>query len=159
MFTQDKNDDFDWTRHSAATRDTKYTPNTGPSGDRSGSKQGEHSFSCCAAKCLAACFKGGHSLSQRQFILNSCVQFLSCTCKNLNTHTHIYIEIHCTVTIKRFQKFEIIISSSISIIFIIQINPCIFKFVLIQVKVTKLLHSCNIYSIIHCCLCYKFSPQ
>ncbi|KAA8583216.1 hypothetical protein FQN60_015762, partial [Etheostoma spectabile] len=31
MFTQDKNDDFDWTRHSAATRDTKYTPNTGPS--------------------------------------------------------------------------------------------------------------------------------
>uniref|UniRef100_A0A8C2E995 MAM domain containing glycosylphosphatidylinositol anchor 2 n=1 Tax=Cyprinus carpio TaxID=7962 RepID=A0A8C2E995_CYPCA len=40
MFTQDKNDDFDWTRHSAATRDTKYTPNTGPSGDRSGSKQG-----------------------------------------------------------------------------------------------------------------------
>lgn len=41
MFTQDRNDDFDWTRHSAATRDTKYTPNTGPSGDRSGSKQGE----------------------------------------------------------------------------------------------------------------------
>ena len=41
MFTQDKNDDFDWTRHSAATRDTKYTPNTGPSDDRSGSKQGE----------------------------------------------------------------------------------------------------------------------
>lgn len=40
MFTQDKNDDFDWTRHSAATRDTKYTPNTGPSGDHSGSKQG-----------------------------------------------------------------------------------------------------------------------
>ncbi|XP_029588987.1 MAM domain-containing glycosylphosphatidylinositol anchor protein 2-like isoform X3 [Salmo trutta] len=39
MFTQDKNDDFDWTRHSAATRDTKYTPNTGPSDDRSGSKQ------------------------------------------------------------------------------------------------------------------------
>lgn len=43
MFTQDKNDDFDWTRHSAATRDTKYTPNTGPSGDRSGSKQGRYS--------------------------------------------------------------------------------------------------------------------
>lgn len=41
MFTQDKNDDFDWTRHSAATRDTKYTPNTGPSGDRGGSKQGK----------------------------------------------------------------------------------------------------------------------
>lgn len=45
MFTQDKNDDFDWTRHSAATRDTKYTPNTGPSGDRSGSKQGKEFFS------------------------------------------------------------------------------------------------------------------
>ena len=41
MFTQEKNDDFDWTRHSAATRDTKYTPNTGPSGDRTGSKQGK----------------------------------------------------------------------------------------------------------------------
>lgn len=41
MFTQDKNDDFDWTRHSASTRDTKYTPNTGPSGDRTNSKQGE----------------------------------------------------------------------------------------------------------------------
>lgn len=41
MFTQDKNDDFDWTRHSAATRDTKYTPNTGPSADHTGSKQGK----------------------------------------------------------------------------------------------------------------------
>uniref|UniRef100_A0A3B3I7P2 MAM domain containing glycosylphosphatidylinositol anchor 2 n=1 Tax=Oryzias latipes TaxID=8090 RepID=A0A3B3I7P2_ORYLA len=40
MFIQDKNDDFDWTQHSAATRDTKYTPNTGPSADRTGSKQG-----------------------------------------------------------------------------------------------------------------------
>lgn len=58
MFTQDKNDDFDWTRHSAATRDTKYTPNTGPSVDRTGSKQGEETpslilhqheadFACC----------------------------------------------------------------------------------------------------------------
>ncbi|KAM6953905.1 LOW QUALITY PROTEIN: MAM domain-containing glycosylphosphatidylinositol anchor protein 2 [Aplochiton taeniatus] len=44
MFTQEKNDDFDWTRHSAATRDTKYTPNTGPSGDRSGSKQGFYMY-------------------------------------------------------------------------------------------------------------------
>ncbi|XP_057208724.1 MAM domain-containing glycosylphosphatidylinositol anchor protein 2-like isoform X3 [Triplophysa rosa] len=44
MFTQDKNDDFDWTRHSAATRDTKYTPNTGPGGDRSGSKQGFYMY-------------------------------------------------------------------------------------------------------------------
>ncbi|XP_042565866.1 MAM domain-containing glycosylphosphatidylinositol anchor protein 2-like isoform X2 [Clupea harengus] len=44
MFTQEKNDDFDWTRHSAATRDTKYTPNTGPSGDRTGSKQGFYMY-------------------------------------------------------------------------------------------------------------------
>eukprot|EP00063_Salmo_salar_P090695 XP_014065530.1 PREDICTED: MAM domain-containing glycosylphosphatidylinositol anchor protein 2-like isoform X1 [Salmo salar] len=44
MFTQDKTDDFDWTRHSAATRDTKYTPNTGPSSDRVGSKQGFYMY-------------------------------------------------------------------------------------------------------------------
>ncbi|KAJ8009459.1 hypothetical protein DPEC_G00089100 [Dallia pectoralis] len=44
MFTQDKNDDFDWTRHSADTRDTKYTPNTGPSADRRGSKQGFYMY-------------------------------------------------------------------------------------------------------------------
>ncbi|XP_062857461.1 MAM domain-containing glycosylphosphatidylinositol anchor protein 2-like [Trichomycterus rosablanca] len=44
MFTQDKNDNFDWTRHSAATRDTKYTPNTGPSADRSGAKQGFYMY-------------------------------------------------------------------------------------------------------------------
>ncbi|XP_041950324.1 MAM domain-containing glycosylphosphatidylinositol anchor protein 2-like isoform X2 [Alosa sapidissima] len=44
LFIQDKNDDFDWTRHSAATRDTKYTPNTGPSGDRAGSKQGFYMY-------------------------------------------------------------------------------------------------------------------
>ncbi|XP_018619711.1 MAM domain-containing glycosylphosphatidylinositol anchor protein 2 isoform X2 [Scleropages formosus] len=44
MFTQEKSDDFDWTRHSAATRDTKYTPNTGPSSDRSGSKQGFYMY-------------------------------------------------------------------------------------------------------------------
>lgn len=53
MFTQDKNDDFDWTRHSAATRDTKYTPNTGPSADHSGSKQGEWFKFCPFAKLLA----------------------------------------------------------------------------------------------------------
>ncbi|XP_049319464.1 MAM domain-containing glycosylphosphatidylinositol anchor protein 2 isoform X2 [Astyanax mexicanus] len=44
MFTQDKAEEFDWTRHSAATRDTKYTPNTGPSSDRSGSKQGYYMY-------------------------------------------------------------------------------------------------------------------
>lgn len=40
MFSQDKADEFDWTHHRAASRDTKYTPNTGPSSDRTGSKQG-----------------------------------------------------------------------------------------------------------------------
>ncbi|XP_058470669.1 MAM domain-containing glycosylphosphatidylinositol anchor protein 2 [Solea solea] len=40
LFTQDKSDEFDWTRHSSTTRDTKYTSNTGPSADHSGSKQG-----------------------------------------------------------------------------------------------------------------------
>uniref|UniRef100_A0A6Q2ZJ53 MAM domain containing glycosylphosphatidylinositol anchor 2a n=1 Tax=Esox lucius TaxID=8010 RepID=A0A6Q2ZJ53_ESOLU len=44
MFSQDKTDDFDWTRHSAATRNTKYTPNTGPSIDRAGSKQGFYMY-------------------------------------------------------------------------------------------------------------------
>ncbi|XP_062863957.1 MAM domain-containing glycosylphosphatidylinositol anchor protein 2 [Trichomycterus rosablanca] len=44
MFTQDKTEEFDWTRHSASTRDTKYTPNTGPSSDRSGSKQGYYMY-------------------------------------------------------------------------------------------------------------------
>ncbi|TKS86255.1 MAM domain-containing glycosylphosphatidylinositol anchor protein 2 [Collichthys lucidus] len=37
-------DEFDWTRHSAATRDTKYTPNTGPSSDHTGSKQGFYMY-------------------------------------------------------------------------------------------------------------------
>ncbi|XP_037551175.1 MAM domain-containing glycosylphosphatidylinositol anchor protein 2 isoform X1 [Nematolebias whitei] len=44
LFSQDKADDFDWTRHRAASRDTKYTPNTGPSSDRSGSKQGFYMY-------------------------------------------------------------------------------------------------------------------
>uniref|UniRef100_A0A8C5HTV1 MAM domain-containing glycosylphosphatidylinositol anchor protein 2-like n=1 Tax=Gouania willdenowi TaxID=441366 RepID=A0A8C5HTV1_GOUWI len=44
LFSQDKMEDFDWTRHSAATRDTKYTPNTGPSADRRGSKQGFYMY-------------------------------------------------------------------------------------------------------------------
>nr|XP_057946874.1 MAM domain-containing glycosylphosphatidylinositol anchor protein 2-like isoform X2 [Doryrhamphus excisus] len=44
LFSQDKSDDFDWTRHSAASRDTKYTPNTGPSADHSGSKQGFYMY-------------------------------------------------------------------------------------------------------------------
>ncbi|XP_061781132.1 MAM domain-containing glycosylphosphatidylinositol anchor protein 2 [Nerophis lumbriciformis] len=44
LFSQDKSDNFDWTRHSAVSRDTKYTPNTGPSSDRSGSKQGFYMY-------------------------------------------------------------------------------------------------------------------
>ncbi|XP_054653024.1 MAM domain-containing glycosylphosphatidylinositol anchor protein 2 isoform X2 [Dunckerocampus dactyliophorus] len=44
LFSQDKSDDFDWTRHSAASRDTKYTPNTGPSADHGGSKQGFYMY-------------------------------------------------------------------------------------------------------------------
>uniref|UniRef100_A0A3B4ZX85 MAM domain-containing glycosylphosphatidylinositol anchor protein 2-like n=1 Tax=Stegastes partitus TaxID=144197 RepID=A0A3B4ZX85_9TELE len=44
LFSQDKSDEFDWTRHSASTRDTKYTPNTGPSSDHTGSKQGFYMY-------------------------------------------------------------------------------------------------------------------
>ncbi|KAM3594229.1 uncharacterized protein V6R79_004502 [Siganus canaliculatus] len=44
LFSQDKSDEFDWTRHSAATRSTKYTPNTGPSSDHNGSKQGFYMY-------------------------------------------------------------------------------------------------------------------
>ncbi|XP_045898651.1 MAM domain-containing glycosylphosphatidylinositol anchor protein 2, partial [Micropterus dolomieu] len=44
LFSQDKTDEFDWTRHSASTRDTKYTPNTGPSSDHTGSKQGFYMY-------------------------------------------------------------------------------------------------------------------
>lgn len=40
LFTQDDTDNFDWTKQSTATRNTKYTPNTGPNADRSGSKEG-----------------------------------------------------------------------------------------------------------------------
>ncbi|XP_028677452.1 MAM domain-containing glycosylphosphatidylinositol anchor protein 2 isoform X2 [Erpetoichthys calabaricus] len=39
-FSQDKTDNFDWLKQSAATRDTKYTPNTGPNADRTGSRDG-----------------------------------------------------------------------------------------------------------------------
>ncbi|XP_030070746.1 MAM domain-containing glycosylphosphatidylinositol anchor protein 2 [Microcaecilia unicolor] len=44
LFTQDDTDNFDWTKQSATTRDTKYTPNTGPSTDRSGSKHGFYMY-------------------------------------------------------------------------------------------------------------------
>ncbi|XP_053139929.1 MAM domain-containing glycosylphosphatidylinositol anchor protein 2 isoform X2 [Hemicordylus capensis] len=40
LFTQDEKDNFDWTRQNIINRDTKYTPNTGPSTDWSGSKEG-----------------------------------------------------------------------------------------------------------------------
>ncbi|XP_034001963.1 MAM domain-containing glycosylphosphatidylinositol anchor protein 2 [Trematomus bernacchii] len=44
LFSQDKTDVFDWTRHSAATRDSKYTPNTGPSTDHAGTKTGFYMY-------------------------------------------------------------------------------------------------------------------
>ncbi|XP_056282111.1 MAM domain-containing glycosylphosphatidylinositol anchor protein 2 [Pseudoliparis swirei] len=44
LFSQDKADEFDWTHHSANRRDTKYTPNTGPSADHHGSKQGFYMY-------------------------------------------------------------------------------------------------------------------
>ncbi|EDL36638.1 mCG7332, partial [Mus musculus] len=44
LFTQDDTDNFDWTKQSTATRNTKYTPNTGPSADRSGSKEGFYMY-------------------------------------------------------------------------------------------------------------------
>ncbi|PKK20392.1 MAM domain containing glycosylphosphatidylinositol anchor 2 [Columba livia] len=44
LFTQDDTDNFDWTKQSTATRDTKYTPNTGPNADRTGSKEGFYMY-------------------------------------------------------------------------------------------------------------------
>ncbi|KAM4723741.1 MAM domain-containing glycosylphosphatidylinositol anchor protein 2 isoform 2-T2 [Anableps anableps] len=43
-FTQDKSDEFDWTRHSGTTEGTTYTPYTGPSSDHTGSNQGFYMF-------------------------------------------------------------------------------------------------------------------
>ncbi|XP_073494672.1 MAM domain-containing glycosylphosphatidylinositol anchor protein 2 isoform X2 [Phyllobates terribilis] len=44
LFTQDDSDIFDWTKQSAGTRDTRYTPNTGPTTDAGGSKQGFYMY-------------------------------------------------------------------------------------------------------------------
>ncbi|XP_075470499.1 MAM domain-containing glycosylphosphatidylinositol anchor protein 2 isoform X2 [Ascaphus truei] len=44
LFTQDETDIFDWTKQSATTRDTRYTPNTGPTTDASGSKHGFYMY-------------------------------------------------------------------------------------------------------------------
>ncbi|XP_005376906.1 PREDICTED: MAM domain-containing glycosylphosphatidylinositol anchor protein 2 isoform X1 [Chinchilla lanigera] len=44
LFTQDDTDNFDWTKQSTATRNTKFTPNTGPNADRSGSKEGFYMY-------------------------------------------------------------------------------------------------------------------
>ncbi|XP_074146729.1 MAM domain-containing glycosylphosphatidylinositol anchor protein 2 isoform X2 [Sminthopsis crassicaudata] len=44
LFTQDDTDNFDWTKQSTATRNTKYTPNTGPNADRTGSKEGYYMY-------------------------------------------------------------------------------------------------------------------
>ncbi|MEQ2235042.1 hypothetical protein ILYODFUR_037571, partial [Ilyodon furcidens] len=38
-FSQDKSDEFDWTRHSGSREGTTYTPSTGPSSDHTGSNQ------------------------------------------------------------------------------------------------------------------------
>lgn len=48
LFTQDDTDNFDWTKQSTATRDTKYTPNTGPNADRTGSKEGKLQWWDCS---------------------------------------------------------------------------------------------------------------
>ncbi|XP_041827265.1 MAM domain-containing glycosylphosphatidylinositol anchor protein 2 [Melanotaenia boesemani] len=44
LFSQDTTDEFDWTRHSGATRSSKSTPNTGPNADHTGSKQGFYMY-------------------------------------------------------------------------------------------------------------------
>ncbi|XP_036006474.1 MAM domain-containing glycosylphosphatidylinositol anchor protein 2 [Fundulus heteroclitus] len=43
-FSQDKSDEFDWTRHSGTTEGITSTPNTGPSSDHTGSTQGFYMF-------------------------------------------------------------------------------------------------------------------
>uniref|UniRef100_A0A3Q2QCN2 MAM domain containing glycosylphosphatidylinositol anchor 2 n=1 Tax=Fundulus heteroclitus TaxID=8078 RepID=A0A3Q2QCN2_FUNHE len=43
-FSQDKSDEFDWTRHSGTTEGITSTPNTGPSSDHTGSNQGFYMF-------------------------------------------------------------------------------------------------------------------
>ncbi|KAM8920819.1 MAM domain-containing glycosylphosphatidylinositol anchor protein 2 [Pelodytes ibericus] len=44
LFTQDDTDVFEWTKQSASTRDTRYTPNTGPTTDAGGSKHGFYMY-------------------------------------------------------------------------------------------------------------------
>ncbi|XP_072307376.1 MAM domain-containing glycosylphosphatidylinositol anchor protein 2-like [Eucyclogobius newberryi] len=44
LCSQDRSEQFDWTRHSAASRDSKYTPNTGPSADHHGDKSGHYLY-------------------------------------------------------------------------------------------------------------------
>uniref|UniRef100_A0A8C5PJ00 MAM domain containing glycosylphosphatidylinositol anchor 2 n=1 Tax=Leptobrachium leishanense TaxID=445787 RepID=A0A8C5PJ00_9ANUR len=44
LFTQDDADIFEWTKQSASTRDTRYTPNTGPTTDAAGSKHGFYMY-------------------------------------------------------------------------------------------------------------------
>ncbi|MGH0143242.1 UNVERIFIED_CONTAM: hypothetical protein FKN15_078375 [Acipenser sinensis] len=43
-FTQDKKDDFDWTRQNANTQNPKRSPNTGPTKDRSGTREGYYMY-------------------------------------------------------------------------------------------------------------------
>ncbi|KAK7918591.1 hypothetical protein WMY93_009875 [Mugilogobius chulae] len=44
LCSQDRSEQFDWTRHNAASRDSKYTPNTGPSADHHGDKSGHYLY-------------------------------------------------------------------------------------------------------------------
>lgn len=41
-FSQDRSDDFDWTRQNHLTQNPKRSANTGPETDRSGTKEGEN---------------------------------------------------------------------------------------------------------------------
>ncbi|XP_041107013.1 MAM domain-containing glycosylphosphatidylinositol anchor protein 1 [Polyodon spathula] len=43
-FTQDKKDDFDWMRQNANTQNPKRSPNTGPTKDRSGTREGYYMY-------------------------------------------------------------------------------------------------------------------
>ncbi|XP_038154573.1 MAM domain-containing glycosylphosphatidylinositol anchor protein 2-like isoform X2 [Cyprinodon tularosa] len=43
-FSQDKSDEFDWTRHRGAVEDVTFTATSGPSADHTGSKQGFYMF-------------------------------------------------------------------------------------------------------------------
>lgn len=43
-FSQDRSDVFDWTRQNHLSQNPKRSVNTGPDTDRSGTKEGKHSY-------------------------------------------------------------------------------------------------------------------